>query len=189
MKWFDEPPSVPLTERAGESSSQRLVLEPWPNWQRGHGSIVAAMGGTMAALSLRMARLVPGAGRLLALGMSAIGGGMVVGGVLAALASHRVEVERGRGLTLHWRYGRKARCLEIPVADIRALELRWETHTFEGENHFGNTQVFEEECNFRIAVVTRGGREVFIDVLATRDQAEQRRRQIAHVLGNEALTR
>ena len=185
MPWLNEPPSVPLREKLSDSSPRKLVLEALP--QQGRAGLVAAMGGTLAGLSLRMARLLPGAARLLALGMTAVGGGMVVSGVLAALSSHEIEIERDRGLTFRWRYGRRPRQLEIPVLDIRSLELRWETHSFEGENHFGNTQLFEEECNFRIAVVTRDGREVLLDVLATREQAEQRRRQVAIVLGRPEL--
>lgn len=148
--------------------------------ERVKGGATAAAGGAFAAYAARFVRLpLPMPLRLVPAALLAAGAGIGALGALALVADHRVIIERGKGVRIHWRLPPlSAKELEIPVNEIARFEVTREQRG----RRVGDGMDYGYTV-FVLDLITTGGRSHGLEEHGTRDQAEARKAQLEETLG------
>jgi hypothetical protein len=127
--------------------------------------------------------------KLASLGAVAAGLGLGLGGGLKALASARVVVERGAGVTCEWKVlGRPMRTRHFAVAEIGRVSLSQETF------RLGRVRTGDEvgrprdpiTPRWRLVLELRSGGRALIEAFLDEATAEQRRHQVEALLSQAA---
>lgn len=175
---FAQPPCNQLKVKS--SGPRVLELEGPVLFQRVAGGVTAAFGAGFAAVALSFLKApFPGPFKVIPLVMGAAGAGISALGVFQAVSEQSVRVDAGRGITFRWKPGPlEPRELSVKAADIAALEVvhRVDRHSTHDGAQDTTTDVY------RLALVTRDGRELPLEQFGTRTQATLRKEQIERIL-------
>jgi hypothetical protein len=180
MRWFKDPPCIPMKVSLHDVQAGRLELDESGLNRLWNAGLFTTVGTFMAGVGLKVARWTPGLMKLVPLGVATAGGASAALGVMTGLAHLNISVERGRGVRLRWRFGRgRPRELRVPQDKIAAFEVVHRKRTKK------ESEIELEESFYLLMLVDTDGKATPLEEFGTRTQAKLRQQMIAQVLGSD----
>ncbi|MBN2361990.1 MAG: hypothetical protein JXR83_21240 [Deltaproteobacteria bacterium] len=181
MRWFKDPPCLPMQITLHDAESGRLELDESGFDRLWNAGLFTGVGALVTGFGLKIARWTPGPMKLAPLAVATAGGASTALGVMSGLAHHNISFERGQGVRLRWRFGRaRPRELRIAADRIAAFEV---VHR---SRRGGARDLERAESYYRLLLVTVDGAAIPLEEFGTRTQAELRQALIEQVLGRGA---
>jgi hypothetical protein len=187
MEFMSSPPCAPMKPKLVDEhqGKMELVIDESVRWK---GGAQAAVGGMFATIGARILRIpMPLPFKLVPLAFVGIGAGIGAAGAMTAMTEYSIVVERGKGITLRWKWGPlEPKELHIARGEIEAFEI---VQAFEPRTSAAVGGVVIDGAHlpgYRLVLVTKSGDAHPIEEFSTETQAKLRKKTIKRVLRTES---